>query len=577
MARLDGLAMARDVAQLCAVLGREFSYEMIRAVSSMEETTLEQALGQLVQAEVVYRRGLQPQASYVFKHALIRDAAYQSLLKSRRRTYHDRIAHVLEERFPETREAQPELLAHHYTEAGITAQAIAYWQRAGQRAIERSANLEAIAYLTQGLQLIPMLPEGTQRTQNELALQVALGVPLLATKGYAAIEVERAYARARELSVQVEDSPQMPTILWGLWVFYPTRGPLEMALQIAEQYRVFAERQQLTPLLLETCQLVGNALFYLGEFVQALPYLQQGSRLYDPTQHHALIFEHGGADTGVAITTHHALTLWVLGYPDRARETMDASIRCARMLAHPFSLAFAHYFSAWLYKLCREESAVHESTTSAISICDEHGFPFWGLSSVALRGSTLVEQGAEEAGVTVMREALAAFGATGARALSLGATGFAGRSAWPDRTADGRLGSNFGRLYGDGKKSGTLVACRTAPRSGRAPERSARRSYERGGERSSGSGGCSSPPAGSIMGAAGGHEPQPPLAAAGKGQGCSRLSRRHLSLVHGRPRDRRSPTSAFPAYGSSRSCPPVMSSTARCSRRDEKDIAPRNR
>ena len=258
-----------------------------------------------------------------------------------------------------------------------------------------------------------MLPEGTQRTQNELALQVALGMPLLATKGYAAIEVERAYARARELSVQVGDSPQMPTILWGMWVFYLTRGPLEMLFD-GEQYRVFAERQQLTPLLLETCQLVGNTLFYLGEFVQALPYLQQGSRLYDPTQHHALIFEHGGADTGVAITTHHALALWTLGYPDRARETMDASIRCARMSAHPFSLAFAHYFSAWLYKLCREESAVHESTTSAISICDEHGFPFWGLSSVALRGSALVEHGAEEAGLTVMREALAAFGATGA-------------------------------------------------------------------------------------------------------------------------------------------------------------------
>jgi predicted ATPase len=415
MARLDRLATAREVAQLGAALGREFSYEMINAVSSMEETALQQALGQLIEAEVLYRRDRPPRASYVFKHALIRDAAYESLLRSRRHVYHDRIARVLEERFPETRETQPELLAHHYTQAGVTEQAIVYWQRAGQRAIERSASVEAIAYLTQGLELIPLLPEGARRAQHELALRIALGMPLIATKGYAGFEVERTYARARELSLQVGETPQLPTIVWGLWVFYLTGGSLETALQMAERYRTLAERLQETPLLLETCQLMGNTLFYLGEFSPALPYLEQGSRLYDPVQHHPLIFEHGGADTGVAIMTHEALALWALGYPDRARERMHAALHCARTLAHPFSLAFAHYFFAWFHKLSREEATVHESATAAISICDEYGFPFWGLSSAGLRGSAVVEQGAEEEGIAVMRQALTAFEAIGAQ------------------------------------------------------------------------------------------------------------------------------------------------------------------
>lgn len=415
MARLDRLASARETAQLGAALGREFSYEMIHAVSSIDETALQQALGQLVEAELIYRRGWPPAASYSFKHALIRDAAYQSLLKSRRRVYHERIAHVLEDRFPETRETQPELLAHHYTEAGSTEQAIVYWQRAGQRAIERSANVEAIAYLTQALELLTLLPEGTERAAQELTLRIALGVPLIATRGYAAFEVERTYARARELSGQAGETPQLANILWGLWVFYLTGGPLETALQMAEQYRALAEHRQETPLLLETCQLQGIALFYLGEFVRARPHLERGSRLYDPEQHHALIFQHGGADTGVAIMTHEALALWALGYPDQAREKMHAGLQCARALGHPFSLAFAHYFYAWFHKLCREEGVVHQAATAAIGICDEYGFPFWGLSSTALRGSTIMEGGAEAEGIAAMQQALTAFEAMGAQ------------------------------------------------------------------------------------------------------------------------------------------------------------------
>ncbi len=234
MARLDRLATAREAAQLGATLGREFSYELIRAVSPIDEARLQQALAELVEAEVLYQRGLPPQARYLFKHALIQDAAYQSLLKSTRQQYHKQIAYVLEERFPETTETQPELLAHHYTEAGLVEQAIIYWQQAGQRATERSANVEAISHLTRGLELLKALPDTLERARQELTLQVTLGMPLIAAKGQAAPEVERTYTRALELCRQIGETPQLFPVLAGLRRFYVGRGDLQTSRELGE-------------------------------------------------------------------------------------------------------------------------------------------------------------------------------------------------------------------------------------------------------------------------------------------------------------------------------------------------------
>jgi predicted ATPase len=189
MARLDRLATVKGLAQLGATLGREFSYDLLQAVSPWDEETLQRGLQQLVEAELLYQRGLPPQATYLFKHALIQEAAYQSLLRSTRQRHHQRIAQVLEARFPETVETQPELVAHHYTEAGLSAQAIPYWQRAGQRALERSANLEAVAHLTKGLEVLATLPDTPERAQQELVMQTTLGPALMHTKGQAAPEV----------------------------------------------------------------------------------------------------------------------------------------------------------------------------------------------------------------------------------------------------------------------------------------------------------------------------------------------------------------------------------------------------
>ena len=264
MARLDRMETAKQVVQLGAVVGREFTYELIRAVSPVDEATLQLALSRLVEAELLYQRGLPPQARYIFKHALIQQEAYQSLLRRTRQQYHKQIAQVLEERFPETIETQPELMAHHYTEAGCPAQALRYWQRAGQQAWQRSANPEAVRHLTTALELLATLLETPARAQQELDLQVALGPALMATKGQGAPEVEQTYARARELCQQVGDTPQLFPTLRGLWRFYQGRGALLTARELGEQLLRLAQREAAPMPRLEAHNALGQTLFPTG-------------------------------------------------------------------------------------------------------------------------------------------------------------------------------------------------------------------------------------------------------------------------------------------------------------------------
>jgi tetratricopeptide (TPR) repeat protein len=262
----------------------------LQAVSPWDGETLQRGLHQLVKAEFLYQQGLPPQATYVFKHALIQDAAYQSLLRSTRQRHHQRIAQVLEAQFPETVETQPELLAHHFTEAGLHAQAIGYWQKAGERAIERSANLEAIGHLTTALDVLKTRPDTGERTQQELTLHTALGVPLRATRGFGASEVGQVYARARELCQQVEETPQLVPVLRGLWEFYELQGELQTARELGEQLLILAQRVQEVELLLVARNVLGDTLVWLGEFPGARAHLEQGMALYNPQQHRAHAF-----------------------------------------------------------------------------------------------------------------------------------------------------------------------------------------------------------------------------------------------------------------------------------------------
>jgi len=413
MARLDRLATIKGVAQLAATLGREFTYELIKAVSPLDDTTLQRELRKLVDVELLYQSGLPPKAKYFFKHTLIQEAAYQSLLKSKRQQYHQKVAQVLEKQFPEAVETQPELLAHHYTEAGFKEQAIVYWQRAGQRAIERSANIEAISQLTEGLELLKTLPDTPNRTQQELTLQIALGAPLRITKGFASPEVERVYARARELSQQIGETPQLFPVLRGLGGFYIARAEFQTAHKLGKQCLRLAQSVQDPALLLQAHYLLGATLFCLGEIAQARKHAEQGIALYNPKQHssHAFLY---GQDPGVACLFWTAWALWYLGYPDQALKKGHEAFVLAQELSHPYSLAVVLDLLAFLHQFRREEHTAQEQAEASITLSTERGFEFFLEMGTILQGWALAGQGQREEGIEQMRQGLASWQATGA-------------------------------------------------------------------------------------------------------------------------------------------------------------------
>jgi tetratricopeptide (TPR) repeat protein len=400
MARLDRLAAVKEVAQLGATLGRTFSYELLQAVTPLDDAALQQALAQLVAAELLYQRGIPPQATYFFKHALIQEAAYQSLLKSTRQQSHQRIAQVLEARFPETRETQPELLAYHYTEAGLGAPAVSYWHQAGQRAMQRSATVEAIAHLTKGLEVLTTLPDIPERTRQELSLRTALGPALMITRGVAAPEVEQTYLRIQALAHHVEETPR------GLWLFYYMRGEIETAHELGAQLLDFAQRRQEPTLLFEAHMVLGFTLFRLGEVLPARAHLEQSIALYDPTQHRALALLLA-VDPGVTLFCYAARNLWLLGYPTQALEQSQAALTLASELAHPFSLAYALTWTAFLQQLRRDWHAVQERAADVIRLSTEQGFPFLAEAGTFLQGWALTEQEQWDAGIAQMSHALA--------------------------------------------------------------------------------------------------------------------------------------------------------------------------
>jgi predicted ATPase len=412
MARLDRLATVKALAQLGATLGREFSYELLQAVAPWDEATMQQGLSQLVEAEFLYQQGLPPQATYRFKHALIRDVAYQALLRSTRQQYHQHIAQVLAEQFPETAEIQPELLAQHYTEAGLSRQAVSCWQRAGQRAIERSADVEAITHLTQALELLTTLPETPERIEQELALHIALGAPLTAVKGMAAPEVERTYIRARELCQQVGETPQLFPVLWGLWVFYNVRGEHQVARALTEQFLALAQSLQDPAFLLEAHRTRGVTLFFLGEFASARTHLEQGMALYDPYHHGSHTFMYG-YNPKVVCLSFEACALWLLGYPDQAVQRSYEALTLAQTLSHSHSLALALCFVTFCHQFCREGRLAQERAEALMTLSQEQGFPFWLASGMFQWGWALAEQGQIREGMAPMHQVLATWQAMG--------------------------------------------------------------------------------------------------------------------------------------------------------------------
>ena len=417
MARLDRLAAVKALAQLGATLGREFSYALLHAVAPWEEGIVHQGLHQLVAAEFLYQRGVPPQATYTFKHALIQDAAYQSLLRSTRQQYHQRIAQALEAQFPETVAMQPELIAQHYTAAGYTEQAIPYWQRAGQHASDRSAHLEAISHLTTGIELLKSLPETPEHTQQALTLYTALGAALVMAKGQGAPEVEHAYIQAHALCQQVGETPELVPVLYGLYRFYLGRLQLHTAREIGETLLRLAQRADDPALAVLAHYALGtDVALSLARCRPPACTWRKPSHADTPDQRRALVFRIG-QDPGVGCRIHAALLLWLLGYPEQALARLHEALALAHELPHPYSLAHARCWAAYVYQFCWDVPAVHEQAEAAVALSIEQGFPFWAAAGTILRGWALAMQGQGEAGMAQVRQGIAAYRATGAALL----------------------------------------------------------------------------------------------------------------------------------------------------------------
>jgi predicted ATPase len=345
---------------------------------------------------------------YLFKHALIQDAAYQSLLKSTRQRYHQRIVQVLEAQFPETVAQQPELLAHHYTEAGLNEHAVSYWQKAGEKSAQRSANTEAITHLSKGLELLMTLPEAPERLQSELMLQVALGRALMAIRGYTAPEVVQVFSRSRELCRQLGETPQLLPVLFGLWAFYLVRGELETARGLGEEMLAMAQRVQDPSLLIVAHWSLGVTFYNLGAFVPAQAHLEQVRNLYDDQQHYSLTFLYG-QDPGVTCLAWTALVLWHLGYPDQAMQRSHQALTLAQGLTHAYTLAFALERATLFYHFRREKQALREHVERLMALCMEHGFAFMEAQGMSRRGLVLVAQGQGDEGLAQIRQAQAMY------------------------------------------------------------------------------------------------------------------------------------------------------------------------
>lgn len=412
-ARLDKLGPAKETAQLGAVLGKEFSYELIKTASDIDEVVLQNDLRRLGEAEVLRKEDHIPQARYFFRHALIQEAAYQSLLTAKRQQHHEHIAQTLKEQFPHIVEAQPELLASHLMEAGAVEAAIHYWQQAGQQALERSAYIEAIRHLNQGLDLLAPLPKTPENSQQELLLKATLGPALIATKGFAAPEVEQTYGKARELCDQLGRSSQLFPILRGLLAFYSVRAEHQTTYKLGMQSLQLADEQHAPLLLLGAHFELGASLFCMGKFAQALEHLQKSFTFYDPqerTAHLALY----GQDLGVSCLARTAQVLWFLGYPDQALKKNQEALNLSREQEHPFTLAYALSFAVECHRLRREAGVAQEQAESVIALSKEHGFPIWIAGATILRGWALALQERSEEGIGHMRQGLSAWQITGA-------------------------------------------------------------------------------------------------------------------------------------------------------------------
>ena len=415
MARLDRLAPAKEVAQIGAVIGREFPHELLAAVAGLPEPALEAAVDQLVAAGLVFRRGARPQTSYIFKHALVQDAAYGSLLISRRQQLHARIAHLLEERFPQTADTEPELLARHFAQAGFAARAVEYHEQAGRRALARSATAEALAQFGYALTGLEGLPRSEERLRRELAIQLALGSGRIAAHGFADPATGAAYRRASELCEELGETGALFPVLYGLCLYHLYGAELPEARATAGRLLKLAEEGDGgSGLLFFGHRAAGVTALPAGDFLAARTHLERALALYDAGVHKAPAFVYA-FDPRVVCLDYLARTLLPLGFPEQALAISEEAVAEARRVSHRNSLALPLFFGGVIRQILGNQDGVRAHCSELAEIAAAAGFPFWQAGARILRGWHLADTGNADAGRLEIRRGIEEWRATGAR------------------------------------------------------------------------------------------------------------------------------------------------------------------
>ena len=447
-ARLDELGPVKEIVQLGATLGREWTAELLHKIATGVElgnntftdfAILKGELDKLVNAYILnLDKNTDNQFRYTFRHPLLRETAYQALLRSKRQQYHQQIAEVLQH----SDSFQPELVAYHYTEAGLSEKAIDYWHRAAHRALERSANVEGVRHITQGLTALETRSKNANTPEeqeaimrHELELQTTLGTALIATKGYASPEVEVAYTRARELLERLEKMEETSLkdetdisleqikglrfpILFGLWLSHVVRGRLLSARELGEACVVIAKQTENRAFEVEASRALGATLYYLSEFKSALAHIDKGIEYYQPQHHHAVpAFLHYVAEPGMTLLAYSAPLLWCLGYPVQAEERLKKAIDIGKDSNHPFSEAVSLHFKTVLYQYRGEVAEVETAAQQMLQICQEHAFSGWEAAAIVMKGWTIAEQNRPEEGIAMIRKGIAAWKETRAEVL----------------------------------------------------------------------------------------------------------------------------------------------------------------
>lgn len=403
-ARIDRLpAETKCLLQVAAILGARASFSLLQAVTGLPAETLHQELAHLQATEFLYETHLVPERIYTFKHVLTQEVAYQSLLQHTRRQYHQRIVQVLAEQFPEIQETQPELAAYHCTEAGLKEQAIAYWRQAGQRAVERSAYVEAMTHFTKGMNVLKTLPDTPERRRQELTLLIALGPVVGAVKGQISPEVEHIYRRAQVLCQQEE--PLLFPVLYGLWRFYGRRGEQATARALAKELLHMAQRLRNAGLQVVSHYAMGATLYRIGALAESLAHLEQGLSLYNPLQYRPLAKQYS-VDPGVGCLCFAVHARWLLGYPDQALQMSEEALQLVQQPPHAFSLSTVLHFAAVLHHFRREPQAVQAHAERAIAHASAQEFPYWLAQATMLRGWARAMQGDTEEGLAQIHQGL---------------------------------------------------------------------------------------------------------------------------------------------------------------------------